>query len=60
MSPDLVETMDNISQELKRLLDTKFTGNIQFQVNLKFGEISSINCGLNKSIKIGGAYVEKN
>ena len=37
---------------IKRISDTYFVGNVDFQVNIKDGKICNINIGEKKSIKI--------
>lgn len=37
---------------LDRVSDDKFVGNIDFQINIKNGQIQNINVGEKKSIKI--------
>ena len=40
-----------IAIELEKLEEARFTGNIEFKVNLKEGSIGNINVTLQKSIK---------
>ena len=41
-----------IEDELKELKDNRFTGNIEYRINLKNGSIANMNNGLHKSIKM--------
>ncbi len=43
--------LDFITQEIEKLKEGRFTGNIEFKVNWKEGSIANLNCGLNKSIR---------
>ena len=44
--------IDNVfRRELLKLKEGKFTGNMNFQVNLKSGGVANINVGLNRSIR---------
>jgi len=43
--------LEYIDNELKKLEEAKFVGNIEFKVNYKLGVICNINFGLNKSVK---------
>ncbi len=48
--------LDFIQHELEKLEGGRFTGNIEFKVNLKEGGIANLNCVLNRSVKL----VDKN
>ena len=43
--------IEAITHELERLLDTRFTGNIEFRVNFKDVSIANQNITLSKSVK---------
>lgn len=52
MNDDLNWYIDNvIKHELEQLVESKFTGNIEFKVNMKDGGIANCNCSLNRSVK---------
>ena len=43
--------LDYIKKEVEKLEQCFFTGNVEFQVNFKEGNIANINCNLKKSVK---------
>ena len=43
--------LDYIKKEVDKLEQCFFTGNVEFQVNFKEGNIANINCNLKKSVK---------
>lgn len=43
--------LEAIKHELEELEKGKFTGNMEFKVNFKDGEIANMNIGLNRSLK---------
>jgi len=46
--------LDYIKKELEYLKESKFTGHMDFSVNLKLGGIANMNIGVNQSIKMNG------
>ena len=51
MNDNLKWYLDFIAEELEKLHEGGFTGNIEFRVNWREGAIANCNLGLNKSIK---------
>jgi len=51
MDENLQWYVDAVENELAKLRDGKFTGNIGMQFNFKDGGIANMNLGLNKSLK---------
>ena len=49
----------SFERDLETLRDNRFTGNIEFKINLKEGGIANVNCGRNKSIKFTDAEIEE-
>ena len=45
-----------IRDDLERLRDGRFTGNVEFRVNIKNGGIANMNNGLHKSLKMPEGY----
>ena len=43
--------IDSIREELKKCMNGKLTGNVEFKVHFKDGGIAYMNCHQNKSIK---------
>lgn len=43
--------LEALRHELETLKQTKFTGHIEYQFNLKEGGIANVNCGRSRSIK---------
>ena len=41
-----------IREDLEKLRDGRFTGNVEFRVNIKNGGIANMNNGLHKSLKM--------
>jgi len=46
-------------RDLETLRNNRFTGNIEFKINLKEGGIANVNCGRNKSIKFTDEEIDK-
>ena len=47
------EYLESIEHEISSLNETKFTGNIEFQLNIINGGIANMNVVKRKSIKLG-------
>ena len=43
---------DFLKNELTKLEQNKFTGNVTFRVDFKEGGIAGINCGMSKSVRM--------
>ena len=43
--------LGKVNEELSKLEEGRFTGNVEFKFNIKDGGIANINVRLNKSIK---------
>lgn len=46
-------------RDLEVLRNSKYTGNIEFKINLKEGGIANVNCARNKSIKLSDEQIEE-
>ena len=44
--------INHIRDELSQLRDGRFTGNIEYRINIKNGGIANMNNGLHKSLKM--------
>jgi len=53
MENDLEEYVKYILDELRKLKNGRFTGNVEFKVNLIDGGIGNMNVLLYKSVKLG-------
>ena len=53
------ECLIEINEELNKLEGGKFTGHVEFQVNLQGGVLRNMNCRLYRSIKLGGAACQE-
>ena len=51
ITPNIKEYLDYIADEVVKL-HPRFTGNIEFKLNLKEGSIANMNCHLSKSVKV--------
>ncbi len=51
MTSDIDWYLDFVKQELVKLKEAKFTGNVEFRPNFKDGNICNLNCSLHRSIK---------
>jgi hypothetical protein len=52
MNPQKVEWyLDAIKEEISRLNDKEFVGNVDFKLNIKCGAITNMNIVLSKSVK---------
>jgi len=46
-------------RDLETLKSTKFTGNIEFKINMKEGGIANINIDRNKSLKLSDSEIDE-
>jgi len=52
IDPVIQEHLDYIQHDLESLKNNKFTGNIEFKINMKEGGIANMNCSKHKSVKL--------
>ncbi|HEY9874575.1 MAG TPA: hypothetical protein V6D12_14140 [Candidatus Obscuribacterales bacterium] len=44
--------VEAFKHEVKRFMGDQFVGNVEFQINIKHGDITNMNVGLNKSLRM--------